>query len=466
MTLLSKLIQNQREINANPISIDPIETPISDLLSKIEDRKLLVKASMDNEIIDLEDFVKEMGKLNEQEKELKSKKQDYADAIVLNENNEVLLLKRSSTDTFYPDCWCLPGGKIENNESPSEAVVRELEEETNLKATSTSPSMEKSIDRGTIHYFICYVPDTLDSSIILDNAEHVGYCFASREKLSELNLLLDLEDVLKEIIPYNEPADDKTFGIDKDTYSNIIEEIVHNSPVRIPKDQYMLDLFKKGDITEEGVIDYIFKAHGDPSHKDKLVKKTTHDKNGKKVSKWVTKGDIKKLAKHAKNSSQTQLELAITEHPHPKVREAAHQEIDRRQKEEVIQEEPKEEFENHEYHGKEFTYDKEKNSYMDEDGHAADTTRLYQYHDMKLKHSEKKLNESAKELGELKKQKDKLNKNLLKAFYKKMEKTNFSSKFVDEAYGKAVDRAGKMGLVKDDIEEVKLRKILSKKIGK
>ena len=51
----------------------------------------------------------------------------------------VLLIKRSSTSNAYPDCWALPGGFLEENESLEDCAVRELNEETGLLAKMLVP---------------------------------------------------------------------------------------------------------------------------------------------------------------------------------------------------------------------------------------------------------------------------------------------------------------------------------------
>ncbi|PIB10807.1 NUDIX domain-containing protein [Vibrio rotiferianus] len=48
-------------------------------------------------------------------------------AVILNESNKLLLQKKSDGS------WSLPAGMIEPAESPSQAVVREVREETGLK---------------------------------------------------------------------------------------------------------------------------------------------------------------------------------------------------------------------------------------------------------------------------------------------------------------------------------------------
>lgn len=47
-------------------------------------------------------------------------------------DNKILLIKRIKGD--YIGLWALPGGKIENNEHLSQAAVREIKEESGIKA--------------------------------------------------------------------------------------------------------------------------------------------------------------------------------------------------------------------------------------------------------------------------------------------------------------------------------------------
>lgn len=47
-------------------------------------------------------------------------------------SGKFLVIRRSQTDRKWPGVWEFPGGKIEENESPLEAAVRETREETGL----------------------------------------------------------------------------------------------------------------------------------------------------------------------------------------------------------------------------------------------------------------------------------------------------------------------------------------------
>ncbi len=51
-----------------------------------------------------------------------------ASALVLNEDNKILLLYHKKLNV-----WLYPGGHVEKNETPDESIVREVFEETGLK---------------------------------------------------------------------------------------------------------------------------------------------------------------------------------------------------------------------------------------------------------------------------------------------------------------------------------------------
>lgn len=57
-----------------------------------------------------------------------------AGIILLNSNNEVLLLLRDDKiDIPYPNMWDIPGGRLEDGETPEQAVRREMMEEMAIK---------------------------------------------------------------------------------------------------------------------------------------------------------------------------------------------------------------------------------------------------------------------------------------------------------------------------------------------
>src|ERR1700744_4249314 len=120
----------------------------------------------------------------------------YSDCIIFDPFGNMLLLQRATTDDFMPDKWCLPGGKIEKDESPEKAAERELNEETGLICDmSLLDVIEK--DHCTINYFIGFLNDN-SQILFLDNDEHYHYQFVPINEIEEYDLLLDLQDTLKD----------------------------------------------------------------------------------------------------------------------------------------------------------------------------------------------------------------------------------------------------------------------------
>jgi len=53
-------------------------------------------------------------------------------AIIVNNQNEILLVKRSINSRTEPGTWSRPGGEVEFSEKIEDAVKREIKEETNI----------------------------------------------------------------------------------------------------------------------------------------------------------------------------------------------------------------------------------------------------------------------------------------------------------------------------------------------
>ena len=119
-------------------------------------------------------------------------------ALILNEKSELLIVKPS-----YKDHWSVPGGVIDENESPRNACVREVKEEIGLDIENpkflcvdwTSPMSEK----GESLQFI-FFGGILRAKQIKDiklQAKEIGdYQFLSLEKALPL-----LSEKLKRRIP-------------------------------------------------------------------------------------------------------------------------------------------------------------------------------------------------------------------------------------------------------------------------
>ncbi|MBW8186397.1 8-oxo-dGTP diphosphatase MutT [Shewanella nanhaiensis] len=73
------------------------------------------------------------------------KRVHVAVGVIINDKQEVLLAKRLD-HLHQGGKWEFPGGKIELNETVTDALKRELKEEVNLDVASSSPLMEINHD--------------------------------------------------------------------------------------------------------------------------------------------------------------------------------------------------------------------------------------------------------------------------------------------------------------------------------
>lgn len=57
-------------------------------------------------------------------------------AGLLRRGDRVLLCHRAPDRSWYPDAWDLPGGHVEDGETPEQALVRELREELGVEVAA------------------------------------------------------------------------------------------------------------------------------------------------------------------------------------------------------------------------------------------------------------------------------------------------------------------------------------------
>ena len=166
----------------------------------------------------------------------------YCDSIIRNEKGQILLLQRSYNDDFEPAKWALPGGKLEQGETPLQASQRELLEETNLKCQLNYIGTVKRKDSET-HYFEGYI-HTSQCFPILDNEEHYHIEWVDIDKLYQYDLILDLYTILTEIlhIPLFNPVE--------------FETMMYNVQDAIDRNIYLQKCFNQDIITVKQYFEY------------------------------------------------------------------------------------------------------------------------------------------------------------------------------------------------------------------
>ena len=120
-------------------------------------------------------------------------------AFIIKEN-KLLIVKRSKTETFLAEFYEIPGGKIEFGESPAEALIREVKEETNLdikviKPYSTFSYISSNGEKHTID--IQYIVEAIGN---LENVnlshEHDEYTWITKDEIDNFKFSEQMKDVI------------------------------------------------------------------------------------------------------------------------------------------------------------------------------------------------------------------------------------------------------------------------------
>ena len=95
--------------------------------------------------------------------------------VLYNEAHEILLQYRSKNSKKYPNYWGFFGGKIEGDETPLEAVIRETKEEIDYDLANPILFHEAfDIDNNNPHYFFMEAFDDTQTLQLLEG-EALGW---------------------------------------------------------------------------------------------------------------------------------------------------------------------------------------------------------------------------------------------------------------------------------------------------
>ena len=123
---------------------------------------------------------------------------ELAGAILLDKDNKILLMHRNTKDLKQ---WELPGGKLEKNELPEQAVVRELKEELNIKIQIEKYiGFEEFKDNGMIlkyHWYKCKIESGIPE-LMEEKFDDIKY-FSSNELLENKELSSNMKVLISNI---------------------------------------------------------------------------------------------------------------------------------------------------------------------------------------------------------------------------------------------------------------------------
>jgi 8-oxo-dGTP diphosphatase len=108
-------------------------------------------------------------------------------------NNSILAVKRSELEDVFPNVYELPSGKVEFGESPDEAVIREVLEETGLNCSILniffirSYLMKNNTEHKVEIFYELNLKDDTSKNIILSE-EHSEYSWVNLDNINTLDL--------------------------------------------------------------------------------------------------------------------------------------------------------------------------------------------------------------------------------------------------------------------------------------
>lgn len=116
-------------------------------------------------------------------------------------NGKIMMLKRPENSHSYPGRWSLCAGKIEKGESPDQAAVREIAEETKIKDPVFKGKLPPVMVREDRIMWKVYpfIFDAGDAKPVL-NHENEDYKLVTLDEMQSMNLVDKTVDVVRELL--------------------------------------------------------------------------------------------------------------------------------------------------------------------------------------------------------------------------------------------------------------------------
>lgn len=123
-------------------------------------------------------------------------------AIYLEHNSKILLLHRQENKS-QGNKWGIPGGKVHKGETPMEAVVREIKEETGFEISQQIVEMLTTvyIEYDEKDHFIYHMFRTQfqgdPGAVRIDFNEHKGFTWVTPDDSLKMDLLKDEDPCIR-----------------------------------------------------------------------------------------------------------------------------------------------------------------------------------------------------------------------------------------------------------------------------
>ena len=115
------------------------------------------------------------------------KKIEVVAAVIMDQNHKYMCVQRGTNSKFYlSEKWEFPGGKIENNENHTEALIREIQEELSMQIEPLEHLITVEHNYPDFQLIMhAYLSKIIDGEPVL--TEHLDLKWLSEEELIGLD---------------------------------------------------------------------------------------------------------------------------------------------------------------------------------------------------------------------------------------------------------------------------------------
>lgn len=123
-------------------------------------------------------------------------------AVYIEHNGNILLLHRQNNKS-QGNKWGIPGGKIDKNETPLQAAIREVCEETgyNLSSNSLKPVGTVYVEYNETDHFVHHMFQTTlagdPGNVKINFKEHKGFTWVTPAESLKMDLLKDEDPCIR-----------------------------------------------------------------------------------------------------------------------------------------------------------------------------------------------------------------------------------------------------------------------------
>lgn len=109
-----------------------------------------------------------------------------AKSFIVNDQNQLLILKREPKNVMKPNIWEIPGGRLEPGENPIEGMKREVREEAGIEIEVLHPFNVRHFTRddGQVITMLVFLCKALSQEVKL-SSEHTAYEWISLDTCKE-----------------------------------------------------------------------------------------------------------------------------------------------------------------------------------------------------------------------------------------------------------------------------------------